>query len=85
MPLDGLGRMARGAALVLVLMTLLLLLLLLLMLVIGNLLFNTTRARARCRVAYVQHNAHGPKAREPGTVLINTMRISSIVREMPRR
>ena len=84
MPLDGLGRMARGAALVLVLMTLLLLLLLLLMLVIGILLFNTTRARA-CRVAYVQHNAHGPKAREPGTVLINTMRISSIVREMPRR
>ena len=66
----------------LVLMTLLLLLLLLLMLVIGILLFNTTRA---CRVAYVQHNAHGPKAREPGTVLINTIRISSIVREMPRR
>ena len=47
MPLDGLGRMARGAALVLVLMTLLLLLLLLLMLVIGILLFNTTRARVR--------------------------------------
>jgi hypothetical protein len=46
MPLDGLGRMARGAALVLVLMTLLLLLLLLLMLVIGILLFNTTRASA---------------------------------------
>ena len=55
MPLDGLGRMARGAALVLVLMTLLLLLLLLLMLVIGILLFNTTRARAAA--AAVQHNA----------------------------
>ena len=71
MPLDGLGRMARGAALVLVLMTLLLLLLLLLMLVIGILLFNTTRVprrlcstqRARSKSTGTghssdQHNAH---------------------------
>ena len=56
MPLDGLGRMARGAALVLVLMTLLLLLLLLMLFMefccsiqrarargAASLMFNTTR------------------------------------------